>query len=162
MKRILALFLVALATFAGATETPRPLPAAPNAAWVKRLFDGWRAPVPPRHLFGNLYYVGSIGVSSFLITTPEGHILIDSTFEDSVPQVHRNIEQLGIRVGDIRWLMSSHAHADHTGGHALMKRLAGARIVASAASSNWASAWSTSSSSSAAMRTSIMSADTRS
>jgi len=72
-------------------------------------------------------------VSSWLITTPEGHILIDSTFEETVPQICRNIEQLGFRVGDIKWLLSSHAHVDHTGGHALMKQRSGARIVASAA-----------------------------
>ena len=132
MKRILALFLVALATFAGAAETPRALPAAPDAAWVKRLFDGWRAPVPPRHLFGNIYYVGSIGVSSFLITTPEGHILLDTGFDDTVPIIQRGVEQLGFRVADIKFILSSHAHIDHVGGHALMKKLTGAQIVASA------------------------------
>ena len=133
MKRILALFLVALATFAGAAETPRALPAAPNAAWVKRLFDGWRAPVPPRHLFGNIHYVGSIGVSSFLISTPEGHILLDTGFDDTVPIIQHGVEQLGFRVADIRFILSSHAHIDHVGGHALMKKLTGAQIVASAA-----------------------------
>ena len=132
MKRILARFLVALATFAGAAETPRALPAAPNAAWVKRLFDGWRAPVPPRHLFGNIHYVGSIGVSSFLITTPEGHLLLDTGFDDTVPIIQRGVEQLGFKLADIKIILSSHAHIDHVGGHALMKKLTGAKIYASA------------------------------
>ena len=133
MKRNLAIFCAALATFAGAAETPPALPPAPTSAWVKRLYDGWRAPVPPRHLFGNIHYVGSIGVSSFLITTPEGHILLDTGFDDTVPIIQRGVEQLGFRMADIKFILSSHAHIDHVGGHALMKKLTGAQIVASAA-----------------------------
>ncbi len=129
----LALACVALAVGAFAAEPPsRPLPAVPNSAWVKRLFDGWRAPVPPRHLVGNIYYVGSIGVSSFLITTPEGHILLDTGFEDTVPIILRGVEQLGFKLTDIKLILSSHAHIDHVAGHALMKKLTGAQIVASA------------------------------
>ena len=119
---------------AGAAEkTPSTLPLTPSAAWINRLFDGWRAPVPPRHLVGNIYYVGAIGVSSFLITTPDGHILIDTGFEDTVPIIQRSVEQLGFRLADIKIILSSHAHIDHVGGHARMKQLTGAQIVASAA-----------------------------
>ena len=116
-----------------AEPAPGPLPAAPSSAWVKRLFDGWRSPVPPQHLVANIYYVGAIGVSSYLITTPEGHILLDTGFDDTVPIIQRSVEQLGFRLADIKIILSSHAHIDHVGGHAGMKKLTGAQIYASAA-----------------------------
>src|SRR5581483_1732556 len=101
-------------TVAAAEATPR-LPPPPDSMWVKRLFDGWRAPVPPRHLVGNIYYVGAIGVSSFLITTPQGHILLDTGFDDTVPIIQHGVEQLGFKVSDIKFIISSHAHIDHVG-----------------------------------------------
>jgi metallo-beta-lactamase class B len=122
-----------LATGGLVAQEPSALPPTPSAAWVKTLFDSWRAPVPPRHLADNLYYVGAQGVSSYLITTPAGHILIDTGFEDTVPIIQRGVEQLGFKLGDIKYILSSHAHVDHAGGHALMKRLTGAKIIASAA-----------------------------
>jgi metallo-beta-lactamase class B len=112
---------------------PAPaLPPVPTAAWVRNLFAGMKAPVPPRHLAGNLHYVGAAGVSSWLITTPAGHILLDTGFDDTVPIIARGVEQLGFKVADIRIILSSHAHIDHVGGHAGMKRLTGAQVVASA------------------------------
>jgi metallo-beta-lactamase class B len=77
--------------------------------------------------------VGASGVSSYLITTPEGHILIDTGFEETVPLILRGVEQLGFKPADIKFILSSHAHIDHVGGHARMKELTGARVVASAA-----------------------------
>jgi len=98
------------------------------------MFDAWKAPVPPRHLVGNIYYVGAIGVSSYLITTPDGHILLDTGFAETVPIILRGVEQLGFRPADIKFILSSHAHIDHVGGHALMKAaVPGAQVVASAA-----------------------------
>jgi metallo-beta-lactamase class B len=97
------------------------------------MFNSWKTPMPPRHIIGNIHYVGPRGVSSWLITTPEGHILLDTTFEECVPQICANIEKLGFRVSDIKLLLSSHAHVDHTGGHAAMKQRTGAQIVASSA-----------------------------
>jgi metallo-beta-lactamase class B len=134
--RLAARFLLAavsLAPCARAANAARSLPPAPDSAWVKRLFDGWRAPVPPRQLVGNIHYVGASGVSSFLITTPAGHILLDTGFDDTVPIIQRGVEQLGFRLADIKFILSSHAHIDHVGGHARMKKLTGAQIVASAA-----------------------------
>src|SRR5262249_50872950 len=73
--------------------------ANPTAARaVKLIFDSWKLPVPPRHLIGNIHYVGAAGVSSFLITTPAGHVLVDTTFEDIVPLIRKNIEQLGYKL----------------------------------------------------------------
>jgi metallo-beta-lactamase class B len=117
---------------ASVAQEPATLSPPPSAVWVKNLFDSWRAPVPPRHLAGNLYYVGAQGVSSYLITTPAGHLLIDSGFEDTVPIIQRGVEQLGFRLTDIKYILSSHAHIDHAGGHARMKQLTGAKVIASA------------------------------
>ena len=136
MSNFLPRALASAAFLAGAAvapAAPAALPSAPSSAWVKRLFDGWRAPVPPQHLVGNIYYVGAIGVSSYLITTPEGHILLDTGFDDTVPVIQHSVEQLGFRLADIKIILSSHAHVDHVGGHARMKQLTGAQIVESAA-----------------------------
>lgn len=133
--RLTRLLYVAVCCATGhesAAQTRSPLPLPPDEAAIKRMFDPWRAPVPPRHLFANVNYVGAIGVSSFLITTPEGHILIDTGFEDTVPIIQKGVEQLGFKLTDIKLILSSHAHIDHVAGHASMKKLTGARVVASA------------------------------
>ena len=119
---------------AGNTGWAEPaLPPPPTAVAIRDLFAPWKAPVPPRHLVDNLYYVGAAGVSSYLITTPEGHILIDTGFEETTPLILHGVEQLGFKPADIKFILSSHAHIDHVGGHALMKKLTGARVIASAA-----------------------------
>jgi metallo-beta-lactamase class B len=132
---LLSLGLMAglLAGNAAPAQQPAALPAPLSAVAVRDLFAPWKTPVPPRHLAGNLYYVGASGVSSYLVATPEGHILIDTGFEETVPLILRGVEQLGFKPGDIKFILSSHAHIDHVGGHARMKELTGARIVASAA-----------------------------
>jgi len=98
---------------------------------VRKLFASWNIPFKPFRIIGNIHYVGVSGISSFLITTPEGHILIDSGFESTVPLIRDSVEKLGFRFADIKILLSSHAHVDHVGGHALMKQLTGAEIVMS-------------------------------
>lgn len=88
-------------------------------------------PVAPVQLVGNIYFVGTNGVSSFLIVTPDGHVLLDSGFNQSVPLIRDSITSLGFRFEDIRLLLSSHAHFDHVAGHALVQQQTGAQIVAS-------------------------------
>jgi metallo-beta-lactamase class B len=73
-------------------------------------------PVKPYRVIGNIYYVGASDVTSFLITTPNGHILLDSGFIETVPQIKQNVAQLGFRLEDIKILLNSHAHYDHAGG----------------------------------------------
>ena len=85
---------------------------------------------PPHKIVGNLYYVGSPVLSSFLITTPEGHILINSAYEATVPAIRASIEQLGFRMSDVKILLGSHAHGDHMEGDALVKELSGAQVMA--------------------------------
>src|ERR1051325_3595939 len=82
----------------------------------------------PHKILGNLYYVGTRTLASFLITTPEGHILINSDYERNVPTVRASIEQLGFKYTDIKVLLGSHAHADHMEGDALVKQLTGASV----------------------------------
>ena len=93
----------------------------------------WNQPVKPFRIVGNLYYVGASDISSFLITTPEGHILLDSGFVETVPQIQKNIAQLGFRLEDVKVLIITHAHYDHAGGLALLKRLTSAKLMASEA-----------------------------
>jgi metallo-beta-lactamase class B len=82
----------------------------------------WIAAFPPHRIADNLYYVGSKGLASFLITTPEGHILINSNLEGSVPQIRASIEQLGFHFNDVKTLLISHAHWDHCAGSARIKQ----------------------------------------
>ncbi|WP_395719085.1 subclass B3 metallo-beta-lactamase [Prosthecobacter sp.] len=78
----------------------------------------WMEPFPPHKIAGNLYYVGSKDLASYLIATPEGHILINSSFEESVPLIRANIEKLGFKFTDVKILLISHAHSDHCAGSA--------------------------------------------
>ena len=88
----------------------------------------WNDPFPPHRIADNLYYVGSKGLSTYLITTSAGNILINSSFERTLPIIRGNIEQLGFKFSDTKILLASHAHSDHTEGHALIKELTGARV----------------------------------
>src|SRR5688500_12014303 len=88
-------------------------------------------PVEPFKIIGNIYYVGASDVTSFLITTPNGHILIDAGFEETVPQIKANVAKLGFKLEDIRVLLVNHAHYDHCGGLAEIKKLTNAKLYAS-------------------------------
>lgn len=91
----------------------------------------WNQPVTPFRIVGDVYYVGAAEVSSFLITTSQGHILLDSGFLETVPQIKENVARLGFRFEDIKILLNSHAHADHAGGLAQLKELTGAKLMVS-------------------------------
>lgn len=106
--------------------------AAENAA-IKKEWESWNAPFKPFRLIGNIHYVGASGLSSFLITTPEGHILMDTGFETTVPRIRESVAKLGFKLADIKIILNSHAHTDHAGGHALMQELTSARILMSEA-----------------------------
>jgi metallo-beta-lactamase class B len=83
----------------------------------------------PHKVAGNVYYVGTRTLSSFLITTPAGHILLNSTYERNVRTVEKSVTQLGFKFADIRILLGTHAHGDHQEGDALVKELTGARVM---------------------------------
>ena len=89
----------------------------------------WTEPFPAFKIVGNVYYVGSRGLASYLITTPQGHILINSNLVSSVPQIRDNVEKLGFHFPDVKILLISHAHWDHDAGSAEIKKLTGARYM---------------------------------
>jgi metallo-beta-lactamase class B len=88
----------------------------------------WFASFPAHRVIGNVYYVGSKGLASYLIATPEGHILINSGFDVTVPLIRTAVESLGFKMGDIKILLASHAHSDHVAGHARIRDLTGAKV----------------------------------
>lgn len=87
-------------------------------------------PVPPFHIIGNIYYVGASDITSYLIVTPSGDILLDGGFVETAPQIEANIKTLGFKLSDVKFILNSHAHLDHAGGIAELKRLSGAQFVA--------------------------------
>lgn len=96
----------------------------------------WSAPHKPFQVFGNTYYVGTQGLSAILITSPNGHVLIDGTLAESAPMIMDHIRELGFRVEDVKLILNSHAHYDHAAGIAPIQRASGAVVAASAWSAN--------------------------
>jgi metallo-beta-lactamase class B len=103
--------------------------ADPKLCWQA----DWCQPAKPFRVVGNVHYVGTKGLSAFLVTGPKGHVLIDGGLPQSAPLIVANIRKLGFRLEDVRYLLINHAHFDHAGGLAELKRLTGAKLVASAA-----------------------------
>jgi metallo-beta-lactamase class B len=91
--------------------------------------NGWIEPFPPFKIAGNLYYVGSHGLANYLITTPKGHILINSDLEENVPLIRASVERLGFKFTDIKILLISHAHWDHDAASDTIKKLTGAKYM---------------------------------
>jgi metallo-beta-lactamase class B len=87
---------------------------------------------PPHKIIGNIYYVGTKTLSSFLIVTPAGNILLDSTYERNVPVILKSVEDLGFKFSDVKILLGNHAHGDHMEGDALVKMMTGAKLEAMA------------------------------
>jgi metallo-beta-lactamase class B len=134
----LASALLALSCTGDGTERPPLASDAVFAAAEQAPLDPfavngeWNVPFPPFTAIGNIHYVGTKGVSAWLITSPKGHVLIDGILPQSVPQIAANIRTLGFDIRDVRYLLNSHAHFDHAGGLAGLQRLSGATMVASA------------------------------
>jgi metallo-beta-lactamase class B len=122
--RSFGIFLGLLTTLSvGCAAGPHGVPA---------MMRDWNEPFEPFRIAGNIHYVGTNRMALFLLTTPAGHILIDSGFEVAVPRLEQNVEALGFRFGDIKILLASHAHIDHVQAHAMVKQMTGARVVSSA------------------------------
>jgi len=98
----------------------------------------WTEPVTPFAIADDLYYVGTAGLSSFLLTSPEGHVLIDATLAENVPLLLENIRSLGFDPHDVRLLLASHAHFDHVAGMASMREATGAELLMSEADAPFA------------------------
>jgi metallo-beta-lactamase class B len=90
----------------------------------------WSKPFPAHKVIGNVYFVGTVNLGSYLITTPEGHILVNTDFEDTVPVIRAAVEKLGFKFTDIKIILGSHAHGDHMEADAMVKELTAARVMA--------------------------------
>lgn len=123
MKKI-AIALIALLPLGGVAQaqTVKDLLAA--------LLVKWNTPTEPFKMIGNVYYVGTDGLASYLITSPQGHILVDTVMPELTSQIKASIEKLGFKITDIKYLVNTHAHIDHTGGLAEMKQASGGQLVA--------------------------------
>lgn len=107
-------------------------PPSPETAIVCGKCAEWNQAQAPFRIYGNTYYVGTRGLSAILVTGPRGHVLLDAALPQSAPLIRANIEALGFRVSDVKWIVNSHAHFDHAGGIAAMQKASGARVAASA------------------------------
>jgi metallo-beta-lactamase class B len=111
-----------------------PLAGTVQAQTVKDLLATlkvkWNTPTEPFKMIGNVYYVGTDGLASYLITSPQGHILVDTVMPEATSQIKASIEKLGFKIADIKYLLNTHAHIDHTGGLAEMKQASGGQLVA--------------------------------
>lgn len=126
----LGLLLVALGTSA-----PSAQGAATFTADTPKICDSceeWNRDKAGSRVFGNTYSVGPEGLSAVLITSPQGHILLDGALPQSAPLIDRNIRALGFRTEDVKYILTSHGHYDHVGGVAALQRASGARVVGSA------------------------------
>ena len=138
MPRIVFLTLAALAAFSVLAQTPNPAAGrlVPRET-LPPILTPWEitpttndnAPFPGHKVIGNVYYVGTADYASFLITSDQGHILINPDFEDSVDLIRASTEKLGFRFRDIKVILISHAHGDHAAGTAKMKEMTGAQVM---------------------------------
>lgn len=90
--------------------------------------NNWDEPFPPHRIADNLYYVGSAGLSTYLITSTKGHVLINASFDRTVPLIRASVEKLGFKLTDVKIILTNHAHNDHVAGTALLKELTGAKV----------------------------------
>ncbi|SFG47003.1 metallo-beta-lactamase class B [Duganella sp. CF458] len=112
MKVIASLILAAFATVANAQERD------------------WSAPQKPFTIYGNTHYVGTAGISAILVTSPQGHVLVDGTTAKGAEVVAANIRTLGYKLEDVKYILSSHSHEDHAGGVSALQKLTGAAVLA--------------------------------
>lgn len=123
---LVSLLLISASPVAFAPQAP-PITALLDACDQK---DGWADPAAPARIDGQVYYVGTCGITVLLIASPQGHILIDAGPEEAAPLVLANIRRLGLNPRDVKWLVASHAHFDHVGALAALQKATGAQIAA--------------------------------
>lgn len=129
MKPRVSILLALLCTGLASAQTPGLRPDPPKQCSA---CDEWNAPVPPSRIFGNTYNVGVAGLSAILITSDQGHILIDAGLPQTAPRIDESIRRLGLQLKDIKLILNTHAHYDHAAGIAAIQRATGADIAARA------------------------------
>jgi metallo-beta-lactamase class B len=102
-----------------------------HASGAQAQNEEWTRPFPPFKIIGNIYWVGSYDLSTYLITTPQGHILINTGVGDTAQKIKASVEQLGFKMSDVKILTSTHGHYDHVAGIADLKKMTGAEVVIS-------------------------------
>jgi metallo-beta-lactamase class B len=120
--------MLVLAAVAVALGGPAGNASSSPAEQDSERFRAMNRPVEPFHMIGNLYYVGANSVTAFLLTSSEGHVLIDGGFPETADMIMDSIEKLGFRIEDVEVLLNSHAHFDHAGGLAALKAASGAEL----------------------------------
>jgi metallo-beta-lactamase class B len=124
--------VIAAAIVAASSVIAAQGPAQFSDAWYEQFRGAYSAPAEPFRIIGNIHYVGAANIASYLITTPQGHVLIDTGMTEMHDVIRNNVAALGFKTSDIRIMLSSHAHFDHVAGHAAMKKLTGAQVMAMA------------------------------
>jgi metallo-beta-lactamase class B len=122
--------LLALSATVAAAQAGDPL-TRPYSAGECSSCAGWSVPWAPVRIHGNTYYVGTRELTALLVTSPEGHVLIDGALPNAAPLILENVRALGFDVRDIRLILNSHVHFDHAGGIAALQRASGAPVAAS-------------------------------
>lgn len=125
--RRLACLLILLTPLLASGQTTGGFISAEQDAQLK---GPWSDPAEPFTILGNIHYVGGQNIAAYLLTTPEGHILLDTGMPRMHQTVRANIEKVGFKLSDIKIMLSSHAHVDHVGAHAEMQKATGARVMA--------------------------------
>ena len=110
------------------TQLPSPTRCAADA--------GWSDPTTPRRVFGNTWFVGTCSIGAYLVTSPQGHVLIDAATDKAASSIVANIRRLGFKVEDIKIILISHEHNDHVGGVSELQRLSGAKALARSAAAD--------------------------
>jgi metallo-beta-lactamase class B len=127
MTKHLCAATLALLLAAAAAVSAQPPATAPI---VCKADAGWNDPATPRHIYGNIWYVGTCGITALLVTSDSGHVLIDAATSEAAPQIAANIKTLGFQLQDVKLMLATHAHLDHAGGFAALQRDTGATVVA--------------------------------
>ncbi|MGK5077079.1 subclass B3 metallo-beta-lactamase [Janthinobacterium sp. HLX7-2] len=132
MTILAKLMLVSMATMAAGTVQAQAEAPMQDAPVECDSCEAWNEAVKPFNVVGNTWYVGTAGLSAVLVTSAQGHILLDGALPQSAPVIIANIQALGFRIEDVKFILNSHAHWDHAGGIAALQRASGATVVASA------------------------------
>ncbi|HEY6922268.1 MAG TPA: subclass B3 metallo-beta-lactamase [Steroidobacteraceae bacterium] len=127
MPIVIRTLLLSLAATSSMAFTPARAQDPPNCPKCEQ----WNLSQQPFQIYGNTYYVGVRGLSSILITSPQGHVLIDGDLAESAPKIVANIRTLGFRIEDVKLILNSHVHYDHAGGIAQLHELSGAKVAGS-------------------------------
>ena len=132
MKFIFFFAFALLLTISVLAQAPQETKTLPSQT-ARRFSENWQPdnrPIEPYQVIGNIYYIGTANISSHIIATSQGLILLDTGTEEMLPGIQANIKMLGYSLRDVKIILSSHTHWDHVGGHAVMKELTGAQVMA--------------------------------